>query len=194
MSLFKLCNNTGVREEANICFLNAALQALNSLDYCREFFVNRDYDPGAGMRFPICDEISRIFNFSKTQFVASAGSLRSLIGRMEGGSYSYFNDGSQQDSGAFLQLLLNLVDSEISFVTKHKSKFLDELQSKQIISYSFVGTVDGSCSFCGNPGYMREEEFNLLLLTPQKNENGKIQVKELISQNYDTPMPQFRMR
>ena len=56
MSVLKLCNNTGVREETNICFLNAALQALNSLDYFREFFVNRDYDPGSH-QFPICDEI-----------------------------------------------------------------------------------------------------------------------------------------
>ena len=109
MSFFKLCNNTGVREETNICFLNAALQALNSLDYCREFFVNRDYDPGAN-RFPICDEINKLFKFSGSQFVASAGTLRSLIGRQDGGSYRYYNDGSQQDSGAVIQTLINIIN------------------------------------------------------------------------------------
>ena len=144
MTLIKLRNNTGLAAETNICFLNAALQALNSLDFCRTFFVNREYDTG-NLRFPICDEIGRIFRFSGSQFVASAGTLRSLIGTLDGGSYSYYNDRSQQDSSAFLQLLLNIIDSEICSVTKGKSSFLDMFQSKQFISYSFTGSHDGTC-------------------------------------------------
>ena len=46
MTPIKLRNNTGLATETNICFLNAALQALNSLDFCRTFFVNREYDTG----------------------------------------------------------------------------------------------------------------------------------------------------
>ena len=86
MSFFKLCNNTGLKDETNICFLNAALHALNSLNVCREFFVNRDYDPG-DLQFPICDEISRIFKFSGSQFVASAGT--SEVGPRPSASFGF---------------------------------------------------------------------------------------------------------
>ena len=159
MSFFKLRNNTGFPAEKNICFLNASLQALHSLDFCRKFFVDREYAL-EDFRFPICDEISRIFKFSSTQFVSSAGTLRSLIGSLEEGSYSYYNDGSQQDSCAFLQLLLNIIDSEIFSVTGKKSKFLDEFLSKQIISHNFTASQDGSCPRCGSPAYSREDNFN----------------------------------
>ena len=74
----RLCNNTGDRGERNICFINASLQALNSLDSFREFFVNRDYDPGEN-KFAICDEIGRLFR-ANPDSIQSAKELRRLIG------------------------------------------------------------------------------------------------------------------
>ena len=192
-SFFKLTNNTGQPAENNICFLNASLQALNSVDFCREFFVNRSFDPG-DLKFPICDEISRIFKFSSSNFVTSAGTLRALIGTLDGGSYSYYNDGSQQDSSAFLQLLLNIIDTEIVSVTGRKSTFLEEFKSKQKISYNFTATEDGSCPHCGSQAYRREQDFNVLVLIAQNSLHRKKDIKDIITENFDTPAPLLRMR
>ena len=192
-SFFKLRNNTGQREEANICFLNASLQALNSIDFCREYFVNRDFDPG-NLKFPICDEISRIFKFSNSNFVTSAGTLRALIGGLDGGSYNYYNDGTQQDSCAFLQLLINIIDTEIDSVTGGKSTFLEEFQFKQTISYNFTATQDGSCPQCGSPAYIREQGFNVLHLVTQNTSHKEKQIKDILTENFDSPAPAFRMR
>ena len=113
----KLLNNTGILHEQNICFLNASLQALKSLERCREFFINRDYDPG-DLSFPICDEIGRLFR-GNSEAIQSAGRLRKLIGDGEG--CSSYNDGTQQDAGGLLLILLDLISEEIKTVTGRKS-------------------------------------------------------------------------
>ena len=193
MNLFKLCNNTGVREEANICFLNAALQALNSLDYCREFFVNRDYDPGQ-VQFPICDEISRIFRLSGSQFTGSAGALRTIIGSLDGGRYSYYNDGSQQDSGGFLEVLLNFVDEEIRTLNNTCDSFIQTFQGNQVIVNNFIATPDGACPGCESPTIANEQSFLLLPLIAKQSVTHKKSIQDIYAGNFDCQSEPFRKR
>ena len=101
----KLLNNTGILHEENICFLNASLQALKSMESCCQFFIRREYDPG-NLHFPICDEIGRLFR-GNSEAIQSAGQLRKLIGLQEG--CRSYNDGTQQDAGSLLLILLELI-------------------------------------------------------------------------------------
>ena len=195
MSLFKLNNNTGSRAEANICFINAAMQALNSLDYCREFFVNRDYDPGPGQKqFPICDELSRLFKLSGSQFTGSAGALRTIIGRMSNGRYSYFNDGSQQDSGGFLEILLNSINEEVITLNKTSESFIKTFQGQQLIVNNFVATPDGSCPGCKSPSITNEQSFLLLPLAAKPSITKQKSIQDLFSENFDCQSDLFRKR
>ena len=140
----RLCNNTGVPEEQNICFLNASLQALKSLDIFKEFFTRRDY-ASENQQFPICDEIQKLFS-QNSEDVQSAALLRRLIGFQEG--CQIYNDGTQQDAGALLIVLLDLINTEIQSVSGRESSLIEKLTSKQRIAYNFLGTEDGSCPSC----------------------------------------------
>ena len=141
----KFCNNTGVLNEQNICFLNSVVQLLHSLPDCREYFLNKKYKTtNERQLFPICDEISIIFRFSGG--LSSVGSLRQKLGNAPG--CSYFNDGTQQDAGALLLALLDLVNTEIQSVSGRESSLMEKLTSKQRIAYNFLGTEDGSCPSC----------------------------------------------
>ena len=156
----KLLNNTGILHEQNICFLNASLQALNSFESCREFFINRDYDPG-DLSVPICDEIGKLFR-GDAEAIRSAGRLRKLIGLKEG--CQGYNDGTQQDAGALILILLNLVSEEIKTVTGKESSFLEMFTSEQIISNNFTATEDGSCPLCGSPSVPMDQNVMLFPL------------------------------
>ena len=70
----RLCNNTGVPGTQNICFLNASLQALKSLDIFKEFFTRRDYD-SENQQFPICDEIQKLFSQNSENVQSSPVSI-----------------------------------------------------------------------------------------------------------------------
>ena len=184
----RLCNNTGDRGESNICFLNASLQALNSLDSFREFFVNRDFDPGE-KKFPICDEIARLFR-ANPDSIQSAKELRRLIG--EGPGCSGYNDGSQQDASGFLMVLLDLISKEIKKVTGQNSSYIESLHSKQKISHKFISTEDGSCPNCGVPIPVKEELISILPLATGNNQDVK-KICDLLEENY-VDSPPFRRR
>ena len=89
--------------------------------------MNRDYDPGEN-KFPICDEISSLFR-ANPEGIQSAKELRRLIGEESG--CSMYNDGSQQDAGGLLMVLLDLISKEIKRVTGQNSSYMEKLNSKQ---------------------------------------------------------------
>ena len=184
----RLCNNTGDRGERNICFINASLQALNSLDSFREFFVNRDYDPGERM-FPICDEIARLFR-ANPDIIQSAKKLRKLIGEEPG--CSQYNDGSQQDASGFLMALLDLISQEIKKVTGQNSPYIEGLNSKQKISHKFISTDDGSCPNCKVPTPVKTESISILTLSTENNQDVK-KIRDLLEDNFIDSDP-FRRR
>ena len=178
----KLLNNTGSLHDQNICFLNASLQAVKSLGSCREFFINRDYDPGE-LHFPICDEIGRLFK-GNSEAIQSAGQLRTLIGHKEG--CSSYNDGTQQDAGGLLLILIDLICEEIKTITGTDSSFMKKFTSEQKISYKFTETDDGSCSLCGNPSQAMDQNVILFpLRTPTKHGKRRT-IKDLINENFNT--------
>ena len=100
MAPLKLVNNTGLESEANLCFVNSALQLLNSIAEFKQYFVNKGYRQGFPEKLPISDELSRIFLTDGT-FATSAAQLRLLVGTSSG-KY-YLCDGSQQDILEFHQ-------------------------------------------------------------------------------------------
>ena len=61
MAVLKLINNSGLREENNLCFVNTSLQLLYSIPEIRDFFKNKAYKTDLTARLPLSDEISRIF-------------------------------------------------------------------------------------------------------------------------------------
>ena len=160
-----LCNNTGVLGDQNICFLNASLQALKSVKSIRDFFIRRDYDQ-EDLQFPICDEIKRLFCLN-SEDVQTAADLRRLIGSKVGcGSY---NDGTQQDAGALLLVLIDLINTEIQSVSGRESSLMEKLTSRQIIANNFLATEDGSCPLCGSSSGQMEQNITLFTLQATTN-------------------------
>ena len=82
MAPFKLKNNTGVRSERNLCFVNSALQLLSSIPKFRDLFKSKTYRLNCikNEKLPISDELSRLFNFPGNSST-SAAALRSLIAK-----------------------------------------------------------------------------------------------------------------
>ena len=83
MRALKLVNNTGLRSERNLCYINTELQLLYSIPEVNEFFVSKQYRKSCTQKLPICDEISRIFG-TRGQFPTSAAELRRLVETLHG--------------------------------------------------------------------------------------------------------------
>ena len=90
----KLKNNTGLNEEKNLCFVNSALQLLNSINELKNLFVSKRYRKNLHDTSPISDELSRLFSL-EGKVTGSAGALRQMVGQSSGKHYLY--SGSQQD-------------------------------------------------------------------------------------------------
>ena len=79
MAPLKLVNNTGLESEANLCFVNSALQLLNSIPEFKQFFADKEYRQHFPEKLPISDELSRIF-ITDGKFPTSTAQLRLLVG------------------------------------------------------------------------------------------------------------------
>ena len=77
--VLKLINNTGCKDEKNLCFVNTSLQLLYSIPEVRHFFKDRIYRTGYKGRLPVSDEIFRIFK-AEGQSRTTASELRRLVG------------------------------------------------------------------------------------------------------------------
>ena len=75
-SKMRLVNNTNLKSEKNLCFVNTALQLLNSVPRMNTFFKMREYRlPGEKTKqMKICEEVTRLFN-TVGSFTSSAAAL-----------------------------------------------------------------------------------------------------------------------
>ena len=186
----RLCNNTGVPEEENICFLNASLQALKSVEIFREFFIRRDYN-SEDLQFPICDEIGRLFRH-QSEDIQTAAYLRKLIGSELG--CNIYNDGTQQDAGALLLILLDLINTELTTLSGRGSSLMENLVSRQIIANNFIATDDGSCPLCGSPSEPVEQNITVFTLRATANHGPSKRIADIINENFNSNPPSFRKR
>ena len=80
MAVLKLINNSGNREEKNLCFVNTSLQLLYSIKEIRDLYKNKVYRENPAQKFPVSDELSRIFR-TAGECKTSAAELRRLTGK-----------------------------------------------------------------------------------------------------------------
>ena len=111
MSALKLVNNSNLKEDKNLCFVNTTLQLLYSLQEIREFFKEKQYRSNNLERHPLCDEISRIF-LTEGLIRTSAAELRKLVGQYHG--RVDFRNGTQQDMEESTRILLGMIENELS--------------------------------------------------------------------------------
>ena len=161
MSPLKLVNNTGLESEANLCFVNSALQLLNSIPEFKQFFANKEYRQHFPEILPISDELSRVF-ITDGMFPTSAAQLRLLVGTFSG-KY-HLCDGSKQDILEFHQTLLQELERELAMVNHEALGVLNRFWGKEINKKKFLTTREGFCKECRRfPGTV-EESFNFLKL------------------------------
>ena len=99
MPTFRL-SHAGYGNEQNICFVNSAIQFLACIPVIKVFFKNKTYKSCDSRMYPLCSEISRLFGFTGSRQIQSAGVLRTTLGSMAG--LSRFKDGKQQDATDFI--------------------------------------------------------------------------------------------
>ena len=106
MPTFRL-SHAGYGNEENICFINSILQFLACIPVIKVYFDNKTYKTCNSRVYPLCNEISRLFGFTGSRQIQSAGALRSTLGSMAG--MSRFKDGTQEDASDFLHMLLTRI-------------------------------------------------------------------------------------
>ena len=143
----KLVNNTSQKSESNICFVNTAVQLLNSIPRIKTFIKSREYKLHNESKrlMKICDELSRILN-SEGRFSASAGELRRLVATQSG--RDYLNNTTQQDTVEFLIALLQLVESEISDEHWEAKAVIQQFWGIEKHEKKFLNKTNGICSKC----------------------------------------------
>ena len=153
-------NNTGLKTEQNICFVNITVQLLKSIPSIQAYFKERCYKlevPGS-KKTEICDEISDIFISSGKRY-CSAAKLRNLVTSNSG--RLYLSDGSHQDAIEFLMTLLQLVKSETSYLSNN---IIDRLFGLETLEKNFVLGLDGKCVKCSKKPRDEVEEFSVFEL------------------------------
>ena len=91
-------SNFSSQKERNICYINAILHLLNSVSLIRNLLQKRGYKTRADSVTPICDEVSRIFNYEGG--VTSSVALRELLGAKENLGFVL---NQEQEDAAFLE-------------------------------------------------------------------------------------------
>ena len=159
----KLVNNTNLKSESNICFVNTALQLLHSVNRMREFFKMREYRlPNEQIRkMEICNELSRLFS-SEGNFFSSCAVLRHLVAAKSG--RNHLNDGTQQDTVEFLTTLLNEVEKEISENNWEAKSVLEEFWGIEKLEKKFLNKSNGVCYKCNFSLREEVERFQVLHL------------------------------
>ena len=178
----QLVNNTGLKAEQNICFVNITVQLLRSIPSIQAYFKERCYklEMTGSEKTEICDEISDIFISSGKRY-CSAAKLRNLVASKSG--RLYLSDGSHQDAIEFLMTLLQLVKSEIS---SPNNSIIDGLFGLETLEKHFDLGLNGKCMKCNKKPRDEVEEFSVFELeVPASNENTFLQ------QLLDTSLNEF---
>ena len=81
----QLVNNTGLKKEQNICFVNIVVQLLNNIPSIQAYFKERCYklEMTGSEKTDVCDEMSNIFMLSGKTY-CSAAKLRNLVASNSG--------------------------------------------------------------------------------------------------------------
>ena len=179
MPVLKLVNNTGNREEKNLCFVNASIQLLHSIPEVKEFFTQRVYRISSREKLPISDEISRIFR-TEGAFRTSAAELRRLVGDHHR-RVDIFN-GSQQDMEEFTRLLLECLEKELENVSEQSSSLMEKFIGQETNMRLFVNTGDGACKMGHLPRSDPAIFRTIKLSVPDTNE--ELSLNNLIHNHY----------
>ena len=97
-------SNFSSQKERNICYINAILHLLNSVSMIRNLLQKKGYKTRADSVTPICDEVSRIFNY---EGVTSAAALRELLGTKE--NLGFVLNQQQEDASLLMRKFLDLI-------------------------------------------------------------------------------------
>ena len=186
----RLVNNTGYELDKNLCFVNTALQLLNSIQEFREFFKNQEYKNNVNGSFPICEELSNIFR-TDGKCSTSAAEVRRLVGLFSG--VEDISDGQQKDISHFLRLLLQTLEIELSGQPEENFALINKFWGKEKAIRKFVHTPDGSCDKCHNFPRIEEENFSVLQLNIMQHVS-EIQLTDLIGQYYSESMETIDMK
>ena len=128
MAALKLVNNTGLKSEKNLCYVNTELQLLYSTPDVRSFFASKTYREYYQGRLLVCDELSRLFR-TEGRFQTSTAEIRRLVGQFHR-QEDILND-VQQDLEEFHTLLLSMIEVELSRVGGRQSRFADKFKGKE---------------------------------------------------------------
>ena len=186
MSVLKLVNNTGLKSERNLCYVNTELQLLHSIIYIREFFTTEGYKENQHGRSPVCDELSRIFK-TAGNIQTSAAELRRLVGshvkRVD------ISNGSQQDIEEFHRLLFGIVEKELG---SNGLSLLNKLKGQEQIQRKFVDSTDGCCSK-GHISRTEVEDFKIMKINVP-NTRDPLSLNYLVRQEYSDNVSTFLMK
>ena len=162
-SKMRLVNNTNLKSEKNLCFVNTALQLLNSVPRMNTFFKMKEYRlPNEQTKqMKICEEVTSLFNTVRN-FTSSAAELRRLVASKSG--RHYLKDGSQQDTIEFLVTLLQEVENEISLANWEARTVIQEFWGIEEIEKKFLNNFDGICSKCKSSPRDEVEKIQVLPL------------------------------
>ena len=189
MTVLKLVNNTGLKAEKNLCFVNATLQLLYSIPDVRIFFKKKEYRQNHAEGLPVCDEISRIFK-SDGKFRTSAAELRRLTGQ-------YYRrvdicDGVQQDMEEFTRMLLDLIEHELSRVGYESSRIMKKYWGKETNRKLFLNTVNGACKQ-GHEPRTEEEKFRVIRLSVPDT-SRELSLNNMIHNHFAENTDKIRMK
>ena len=189
MAVLKLVNNSGFREEKNLCFVNTSLQLLYSIQEVRDFFKDKVYKTDLAKRLPVSDEISRIFK-TEGKCRTSAAELRRIIGQYH--RREDICNGSQQDMQEFTTLLLDCIKQELKTVNENNSKFLNKFTGRELNRKLFLNTRDGACQN-GHQFRSEPESFRTIKL-PVPDTNSELSLNNMIHNYYSVKSETIMMK
>ena len=172
-------SNFGTPLERNICYINSILQLLHCVSVIRNLVKKKAYKT-TETSTPVCDEISRIFNYQGD--VTTAGPLRKLLGAKEG--LSYVTAGEQEDASMFLRHLLDQIFQEVD-----PNARLEELINITIAHQACFNTPDGACNRCGYISPPQENNRKVLVL---QESSGSSSLQDLIQFYFQDQNLKFR--
>jgi ubiquitin C-terminal hydrolase len=189
MAALKLVNNTGLKSEKNLCYVNTELQLLYSTPDVRSFFASKTYRENYQGRLLVCDELSRLFR-TEGRFQTSAAELRRLVGQ-------YYRredicNGVQQDIVEFHTLLLGIIEVELARVGGGHSRFGNKFKGKEQTRRKFLNTPDGCCKQ-GHVSRTEEESFRVIKIDVP-NTNRVISLNNIVSNHFSESTTTFGMK
>ena len=189
MAALKLVNNTGLKSEKNLCYVNTELQLLYSTPDVRSFFASRKYRENYQERLLVCDELSRLFR-AKGQFQRSAAELRRLVGQFH--RREDILNGVQKDLEEFHTLLMSMIEVELSRVGGRQSRFADKFKGKEQTRRKFLNTPDGCCT----NGHMSrtEEEIYRVIKIDVPSTTRVISLNNIVSNHFSESTTTFGMK